>query len=128
MATLLLDENGDLDFTTHGTLYVTTDPLTEYRQKMQARLNSFKGEWRYDLGRGMPYYERIFVKTPALNDVKEIFRTVILSVPGTKTVTFTDFAFDGTTRNLSFSFQTATDFQSAPVDFNQSLDLYKDTI
>ena len=131
MSTLLLTATGDLDITGGRFTLLTTsdaDRLIEYKQKMNARLNSFKGEWRYDLGRGVPYYERIFVKNPSLAQIRDIFSTVILSVPGTKTVTFANVAFNAVTRIYSFSFSTTTDFSSKPIDFNQSLDLYKDAV
>ncbi len=127
MATFLLGAQGDLDFST-GTFVVTTDTATEYRQKMQARLNSVKGEWRYNLSNGVPYYEKIFIKNPRLVDVQDVFRRSIMSVPGTTSVTFKNFNFDGTTRGLSFSFEVLVDFQTAPLNFNLGFDLYKDAI
>lgn len=127
MATLLLNANGDLDVTS-GTVEVTTNTATEYRQKVQARLQSFKGEWRYELGHGMPYYERIYVKNPQLVEVQEIFRRTILSVPGGQSVTFNLFDFNALTRVLSFSFQVQTNFSVAPLIFSSTFDLYKDAV
>jgi len=124
MATVLLDASGDVDLST-GKVVVTTDVVTEYRQKMNARLNSFKGEWRYDTGRGVPYFERIFVKNPRLSDVQSVLRTTIMSVPGTTGVSFTKFVFDKTTRVLSVSFATTTDFSSTPIEFNQTFGLFR---
>lgn len=125
MATVLLDALGDVDLTT-GRMVVTTDPAIEYRQKMNARLSSFKGEWRYDTGRGVPYFERIFIKNPRLSDVQAVFFKTIMSVPGTTGVSFTSFSFNKTTRRLTIAFSTSTDFQSAPVNFNQTFGLFRD--
>lgn len=125
MATLLLNANGDLDITT-GKVVVTTDVQTEYRQKVQARLQSFKGEWTYDLDHGVPYFERVFIKNPQIADIKDIFRRTILSVPGGAAVQFSLFDFNYSTRMLSFTFQVTTDFSATPLDFTGSLDLFKD--
>jgi hypothetical protein len=120
MATFLLDAaTGDFDLST-GTIVLTTDKATEYRQKMQARLSAFQGEWRYDLASGLPWYEKILIKNPKLADVREILKRAILSVPGTVSVTFTSFNFDAGTRTLSIAFRTTTDFQSTPINFNQT--------
>jgi hypothetical protein len=125
MATFLLTSQNEFDFSS-GTFAVTTDTAVEYCQKMNARLDSVKGEWRYARQNGLPYYESIFVKNPRLSDVQGIFRRAIMSVPGTTSVTFKNFAFSSTTRVLSFAFEVLVDFQTAPLNFNQSFDLYKD--
>ena len=125
MATVLLDAFGDIDLST-GKVVVTTAPATEYKQKMNARLNSFKGEWRYDTGRGVPWFERIFVKNPKLALVQEILRKTILSVPGTTGLTFTQLTFDKVNRKLTVGFRTTTDFQSTPISFDQTFSLFKD--
>lgn len=127
MATITLDAAGDIDISS-GRMVVTADPLIEYRQKMNARLNSFKGEWRYDTGRGVPYFERIFIKNPRLTDVQAILRKTVMSVPGTTSMTFTSFVFDKTTRFLTVAFGCTTDFVSGPINFNQTFSLFRDVI
>jgi hypothetical protein len=122
MATFLLDSTGDFDTST-GRITVTTTTATIYKQKMDARLNAWLGEWYQDRNKGFPWFQKVLVKNPNMADVQSALRKLIASVPGTTAVEFTSWDFNRQTRVLSVEFRTLTNFTDQPLDFNWAFDL-----
>jgi hypothetical protein len=121
MATFLLTSDGDFDISS-GTLKVTSDPAIEFRQKVNARLRSFKGEWFRNLRSGMPWFQRILgIKNPPMSEVQGLIRKAVLSIPGALSITFTLTEFDTTRRKLRINFSVTTDFSAQPLNFNDAL-------
>lgn len=56
------------------------------RQSIRVFLLFFLEEWFLDLARGMPYFQRIFIKNPSLVEVREHFRERLESVPGVRSI------------------------------------------
>jgi hypothetical protein len=75
-----------------------------YRQKLAARFKFFLGEWFLDQRLGLPYYQNVFVKNPDLDLIRSLFRRVILTTPGIKSIKTFTLSFDPAARKLSFSF------------------------
>ena len=80
----LLDENGDIVIAL-GDFALASDEAG-IRQSIACWLKFFEGEWFLDLARGMPYFQRIFVKNPSFIEVREHFRARLAAVPGVKEI------------------------------------------
>ena len=106
MKDILLDDNDEividkLDFT-------IIDSLDYLRQKLKIRLRFFLGEYYLDINKGIPFFDRILIKNPDIDDVESIFKAEILGTKGVKELTSFDMNFDTTKRQLSISFKALT--------------------
>lgn len=83
-----LTQAGDLpERTTH-----IEGPLLT-RQRLQARLRTFKGEWFLDTRRGLPYFDWKQQKDLDLSVVQSVLRRLIATTPGVLSVQNLDVAF-----------------------------------
>jgi hypothetical protein len=111
---LQMTEGGDL-YTGAGDVALTTG-VAATTQRLRVKLRMFKGEWFLNTREGVPYFDRVFIKTPSLATVTAIFRGVILADPGvTELVSFTA-QLETTTRDLLISFH-ATCVDGNPIVF-----------
>src|SRR6266850_6725631 len=87
---LAVDSNnpdvGDLYLNAQGTAELASTLSQQVAQELWIRLHFFKGEWFLDPAQGVPYFQSILGHKGSLNIVGQIFRTVILSVPGIKSL------------------------------------------
>ncbi len=119
---LLLDANGDLDFSSGGPVF--SSGIDGVAQAIRIRLLMVAGEWFLNLDAGMPYYERPGIPaTKAIlaqkfnpGRVTRIFRDELLDTPGVKSVETLTVAFDGRTRTLSVAWTVTTDFGDSVSD------------
>jgi hypothetical protein len=69
-------------------------------QTVRQRLQTFRGEWRYDLGHGVPFIQQI-ADNADLDTVRSIYREVLIETPGVAEVKTLAVSLDRTTRRLS---------------------------
>lgn len=76
------------------------------RQKLAQRLKMFLGEWFLDRRLGVPYFKHVFVSNPNLDQVRQMFRKVILGTPGVLSIEGDTITLDynPTARSLGVSF------------------------
>jgi hypothetical protein len=70
-------------------------------QRLRIRFGFWLREWFLDQRQGVPYVERVFVKSPALPLIETLFRRVILPCPGLVRVEDFRMSFDAPRRVLS---------------------------
>lgn len=100
---LLLDDSGDLDFSS-GTLELV-DGIDAVKQNLILRYSLFKGEWFLNPLAGVPYFQTILVKNPAMTVVRSILRKVADTTEGVSAVNNFQATLDGAIRKLSVAFQ-----------------------
>lgn len=77
---------GDLELTADGRDFVLTDGLEKVRQNIRVRASIFKGSWRYDRTKGMPYFEEILVTGTSLELIRRRFYDMLITTPGVLSV------------------------------------------
>lgn len=83
-----------------------TEDVTEYvSQKIENELKTFKKEWFLNRDIGIPYFDRVLIKKADLDDVNNIFRTVVSSIPEVKEVLKFDTFYDNNTRTYTINFK-----------------------
>lgn len=87
-------------------------------QQLRIRMRFFLGEWFLDTRLGIDYFGKILGKKRRKNLIDSIFRKVIITTPGVKSVDSFDQTFDGATRTLAISFK-ATSLNDDVIIFNQ---------
>lgn len=104
MTTFAQDTNCDI-LVTNGRLSLVTDPATAGALKLRNQFRLFLGEWYLDSRIGMPYFQEVFVKDPNLGILTQLFRGVIQSTDGVKSVDSISVTFNNKTRvaNVAFS-------------------------
>lgn len=78
-------------------------------QAILIRLRFILGEWFLDTEAGLPYFERIFVKAPQIDQLRVLYRTEILETPGVRELLALEMDFDANARRLDVSFRADTD-------------------
>lgn len=74
-------------------------------QRVRVRFQFFLGEWFLDTRLGVPYYEQILVKNPDTLLIGFIFKRVLLTTPGVKSVSTFNATLDRLTRTLFVDFE-----------------------
>ncbi|KKL60236.1 hypothetical protein LCGC14_2207360 [marine sediment metagenome] len=112
---LYLDEiNHDLTLTDFQLRL--TDNLTEYMaQKIENVLSTFAEEWFLDFTIGLPYFDRILIKTADQNDVHNIFLMAITDIPEVEEVIEFETDFISSTRTFTVDFKVKVRDVDAPV-------------
>lgn len=90
--------------------FTFTSDLEAIRQAVQIRCQTFLGEWFLDLDAGIPYFQNVFVKSPNVAAIRQVFKSKIESVPGVLEVTKLDLDYNRSTRQLRIDFAANTDF------------------
>lgn len=94
-----------------------TDNLTEYMsQKIENVLSTFAGEWFLDFSIGLPYFDRILIKTADLNDVRNIFLIAITGIPEVEEIISFDTDFIVGTRKYTIDFKVKVKDLDTPVE------------
>ena len=81
-------------------------------QRVRVRFRWFLGEWFLDTRQGVPYYRDILVKNPDKILISFIFRQVLTTTPGVKSVSRFNASLDAVNREL------ITDFEATLTDGN----------
>jgi hypothetical protein len=103
MTALKLDASGDLAIE-NGSLVVLDDLTAETAQRLQTKFRFFLGEWHLDTRMGFPLYEKVFIKSPKLSELRVLYRELISTDEGVETLDELELDFDSSARELSLSF------------------------
>ena len=93
----------------NGQLVFLEEGVEATAQKLKVRLLFFLGEWYLDQRQGVPYWETVLVKSPDLDRIKAMFRSVIIDCPGISGVEDISLTFDRPAREAFLSFDAITD-------------------
>jgi hypothetical protein len=74
-------------------------------QRIRVRFRFFLGEWFLDTRLGVPYYRDILIKNPDSILIGFIFRQVLLTTPGVKSVASFSASLERATRTLTVTFE-----------------------
>lgn len=96
---LALDTDGDL-LVVDGDL-VLTSGVDAIASDLQARLQTFAGEWSLDTSIGLPYFTEI-ANRPTDARLRELFRSEILGTPGVTALERLELTVSGRVLSLSF--------------------------
>lgn len=105
MYDLKLDRTGDLEISEAGDVMLTQS----VRQAVEIRLRWLFGEWRFAPENGVPYLERVMVKKPDIEGIKQILRQEIMAVDGMEDVMNLNIVIDDKTREAVITFDGTAD-------------------
>lgn len=103
MSSILLDDDGDFDFSSRG-WKITKDLATLAIQTLRGRLNTFLGEWAFDTRIGFPWIQSVLVKGADFRIIRLLLKRAILSAPMVEQLPGVLLTFDPAARELSYSF------------------------
>lgn len=95
---------GDLELTADGRDLVLTSDREKVLQSLRTRFGIFKGSWRYDRSKGIPYFDDILVAGPQLELVRRHFYDTIVGTDGVTSVLKLELRVDGETGTLFVNF------------------------
>lgn len=95
---------GDLELTEDGRDIVLFHGVNKVMQSIRVGAQIFKGSWRYDRSKGVPYFEDILVAGPQLERVRRRFYELLTGTPGVATVTRVDLRFDSKSGTINVDF------------------------
>ena len=84
--------------------------LTAVRQNVEGALSLIKGEWFYDLDRGVAFYQEVVEKATTLARIKDIYREQIFTVQDVLEILTLTINFNGVTRTAAIYFEVLTTF------------------
>ena len=105
MYDLKLDRSGDLEISDAGDVMLTQS----VRQAVEIRLRWLFGEWRFSPEAGVPYFDRIMVKKPDIEGIKQIIRTEIMTVDGMTDLKNLEISIDAKSRVAAITFEGTAD-------------------
>jgi hypothetical protein len=104
---LLIDPiTGDLALIDGAAQWASGDALV--RQRVGIRLRTQVGEWAYDQGMGLPYFERILVKSPDVRLIRALIVAEVGRAAGVLAVTRADVTFSRAQRRLTATIHAKT--------------------
>lgn len=106
---------GDLVLTDDRRSFEMVTGLALLRQRIHTSAQIFRGQFRYDLDTGLPYFEQILIHGPNENVIAEIFRRWLLSFAGVERVKTITVTLERETRALSVAFVVETTFDLKPL-------------
>ena len=77
-------------------------------QYIKTQLWFWQGEWYLDQLEGFPYYSKVLIKNPSLENIKELYRKVIIDAPGIARVDRLELEINSATRTLNVTFSATT--------------------
>lgn len=95
----LVIENNDI---------ATVDGIDAIKQNLRQRLQCFRGEYRWNLTRGVPYHDEFFKKNPNPIVMDTILKNVILNTEGIIELTKFVLDFNSSSRILDIDFKCIT--------------------
>lgn len=109
MTTLLLNDDGDLDFKNGNFVRSLNNSDKEIEQRLKTRLRLFLGEWFLDTNLGIPYLQMVFIKGTDPELIESYFKDEILNTEGVSTlINFSPIGFNPRTRIMTISFAVMT--------------------
>jgi hypothetical protein len=92
------------------------DGTVQVRQALCIALRMFRGEWFLDAEAGVPYYQKVLVKTPDVSEINSILKVEILQVAHVNKILEFSSDYDVAARELTVSFRVDTDFGPVTVE------------
>jgi hypothetical protein len=86
------------------------DNAERVAQQVKVELLTWLGEWFLDTTRGMPYLERILIKNPNLEIVRQIFSSKIAQAPDVVKVEKLTLTANAKTRVLTVTYVARTEY------------------
>ena len=87
---------------------ILIDDAARISQQIKISLQFWLGEWFLNDTLGIPYRERICIKNPNLQHIRQIFRNAIQNVNGVTAVNALDLTVDASKRVLTVTYTAAT--------------------
>jgi hypothetical protein len=109
---------GDLSLTAGGRDIAFTDGRQKILQNLKTRFGIFRRSWRYDLNKGIPYFDDILVAGPRLEVVRRHFYTTIKETPGVTSVFRVDIRIDRETGTLYVDFACSAEGETITATFD----------
>lgn len=88
--------------------FILIDNAERISQQIKISLQFWLGEWFLNTTLGVPYLERICVKNPNLQHIRQIFRNTIQNVNGVTAVNALDLTVDASKRVLTVTYTATT--------------------
>ena len=88
--------------------FILVDNAERISQQIKISLQFWLGEWFLNDTLGVPYLERICVKNPNLQHIRQIFRNTIQNVSGVTAVNALDLTVDASKRVLTVTYTATT--------------------
>ena len=88
--------------------FILIDNAERISQQIKISLQFWLGEWFLNSTLGVPYLERICVKAPNIQHIRQIFRNTIQNVNGVTSVNALDLTVDAAKRVLTVSYTATT--------------------
>lgn len=107
---------GDLELTDDGRDLVLFHGAAKVAQSIRTGAQIFRGSWRYDRQRGVPYFEDILVAGANLERVRRRFHELLTETPGVATVTRVDLRIDRSDGTLYVDFAVVAETGEAFAD------------
>lgn len=79
------------------------------RQEADIRLNFLLGEWFKDITKGVPYLQKVLVKSPDLTAIRSILSDEILEVAGIRSIISLVLDYDRKNRTLKVTWKANSD-------------------
>lgn len=88
--------------------FILIDNAERISQQIKISLQFWLGEWFLNTQLGVPYLERICVKSPNIQHIRQIFRNTIQNVSGVTAVNALDLTVDASKRVLTVTYTATT--------------------
>jgi hypothetical protein len=95
----------DLELDSSGNIATLSDPAALLSQRIQCRLQTFRGECFLDRSIGVPYFSEVTRKNPDLARVRSLLASVVAGVEGVSKVLSLELLFESARRHLSVTFR-----------------------
>lgn len=99
----------------------TISGIDAIEQHLKQRFQFFKGEYKHDYTRGIPYHDEFFKKNPNPIVMDSILKDVILDTPGVVELLSFTIELNDSTRILDINFKVDTD--SGVLNYNGEIPL-----
>jgi hypothetical protein len=106
---LKLDENNWNYVTIEAQDLATVNGIDAIEQHLNQRFKFFRGEYKHDLRRGIPYHDEFFKKRPNPVVIDTILKSVIIDTPGVIELLEFKLEIINSTRTLQVIFKASTD-------------------
>ena len=113
---ILLADDHDLVLAASGDARLV-DGAERIAQQIKVTLLTFLGEWFLDIDFGVPYIEKVLIKSPQRAQLEAVFRARIADVPGVLAVRRLDLQIERTLRRLRVNVDIETNEGVIPLQY-----------
>lgn len=100
---------GDLEFTPDGKDLALLAGAAKVAQSIRIRAGIFRGSWRYDRTRGVPYFQDILVAGAQIEVVRRTFHRLLAETDGVDEVRRLAIRFEQSTQTIYVDFEVLTE-------------------